>query len=236
MWPSIITIDNFLSKADLETVLEHVDAGRFGDGAVSAGGGNLLVKNNLEMAPEQQYIEVVKIVERSVRQSIELNYTVFPRTLTRAIVSRYTEGMSYGEHIDSPVIGFMVQNQAYGPFGQNYVRSDFSMTVFLSEPDSYDGGELSFDSPWGAQRYKLAPGCAVLYPTGIPHEVTAVTRGTRLAAVLWMQSMIRDHEIRRLVSDINRLARQLQVVDPDSPESEFARDIASTALRVTAEI
>ncbi len=236
MWPNIVTIDGFLDRGDLEAVLDRVDTGQFLDGSVSAGGGNLEVKHNREMAPEQQYVEVVKIVERAVRASEELNFAVFPRAVTRAIVSRYDEGMSYGSHIDSAIMGFMTQGQAYGPFGQNYVRSDFSMTVFLAEPDTYEGGELSFDSPWGAQNYKLPAGTAIVYPTGLPHEVTAVTKGTRLAAVLWLQSMIRDHEQRRLVSDLHRLADQLRRRHPDTAEAQSARDLAATALRLTADI
>jgi PKHD-type hydroxylase len=236
MWPAIITIDNFLDKDDLETILESVDSARFVDGEVTAQGGNLAVKNNEEMIPEQQYVEIVKLVERVVKTSPELNYTVFPRSITRAIINRYDVGMSYGMHIDSPVIGFMSQSQALGPFGQNYLRSDFSMTVFLSAPDTYDGGELTFASPWGAQTYKLRPGAAVVYPTGMQHEVTEVTRGSRVAAVLWLQSMIRDHEQRRLVTDMHRLAHDLIERDPDSPEATSARDIAANALRLAADV
>jgi PKHD-type hydroxylase len=236
MWPSILTIEDFLTPADLDAVVDRVESATFIDGAVSAGSGNLEVKRNLEMAPDQSYVEVVKVIERSIRDSLELNYSVFPRAITRAIVSRYDEGMCYGTHIDSPIMGFLVQGQAYGPFGQNYVRSDFSMTVFLAEPDSYDGGDLCFDSPWGTQTYKLAAGSAVVYPTGLPHQVTPVTKGSRLAAVLWLQSMIRDHEQRRLVSEMNLLANRLRSLDPDSPETQLARDLAATALRINADI
>lgn len=236
MWPSILTIDGFVPRQDLETIVQAIENARFVDGSVSAGGVNLDVKKNQEMAPEERYVDIVKILERTVRQSSELNYTVFPRSITRAIVSRYEVGMEYGEHIDSPVMGFMTQARAVGPFGQNYVRSDFSMTVFLSEPDSYDGGELCFESPWGMQKYKLPPGAAVTYPTGIPHSVTPVTRGTRLAAVLWIQSMIRDHEQRRLVSEMNRLARRLTSMNGNSDEAHLARDLAATALRVSADV
>jgi PKHD-type hydroxylase len=236
MWPTIVTIDNFLDKSELDIVRERIGAARFQDGAVSAGEANRMVKSNLEMAPEQQYVEVVRIVERAIKESVELNYTVFPRSITRAIVSRYEEGMAYGTHIDSAIMGFMAQAQGHGPFGQNYVRSDFSMTVFLAEPDSYEGGELSFDSPWGNRRYKLAAGSAIAYPTGIPHQVTPVTRGVRLAAVLWMQSMIRDHDQRRLVSDMNRLADRLLGKDPESADAQLAKDIATTALRISADV
>lgn len=236
MWPSIITVHDLIDPSELDTISDTISEASFVDGSVSAGGVNLAVKTNREMAPEQTYVAVVKVIEQAIRQNVVLNYAVFPRTITRAIISRYDVGMSYGEHIDSPVMGFMTQGRAVGPFGQNYVRSDFSMTVFLADVDSYDGGELAFESPWGVQTYKLPPGSAVVYPTGIPHSVTPVTRGTRLAAVLWIQSMIRDHEQRRLVADLNRFARHLTSVDPDSQEAATARDLASTALRLSADV
>ena len=236
MWPSIITIENFLAKDDVETIQESIDAAEFVDGGVSAGGGNLDVKDNREMAPDRQYVDVVKIVERAVKTSVQLNYTVFPRAISRAIVNRYDVGMAYGEHVDSPVMGFMAQHQALGPFGQNYLRSDFSMTVFLSDPGSYGGGELRFASPWGDQLYKLAAGSAVVYPTGVPHEVTTVTQGTRLAAVLWLQSMIGDHAQRDLVSRLNALAGDLLAEQPGSPLAARARDLAADALRLAADV
>jgi len=236
MWPSIITIDNFLDEADLTAIHDKIATSGFVDGHVSAGGPNLGVKHNQEMATGPGYVEVVKLVERAVKTNIELNYTVFPRAITRSIVSKYEIGMSYGMHIDAPVMGFMAQSAAFGSFGQNYVRSDFSMTVFLSEPESYEGGELSFDSPWGEHKYKLSQGGAIVYPTGLPHEVVPVSYGTRLAAVLWLQSMIRDHEQRRLATDVNRLVRQLMEKDPESPETLLAMEIAANALRTFADV
>jgi PKHD-type hydroxylase len=236
MWPSIKTIDNFLSPDDLAIIRKGIDDASFRDGAVSAGGGNLMVKNNLEMSPDQQYADLVRTVEQAVRTNTELNTTVFPRAITRAIFSRYDEGMGYGTHVDSAVIGFLNQGTAYGPFGQNYLRTDFSMTIFLAEPDTYGGGELSFGSPWGDRTYKLMPGAAVFYPTGIPHEVRPVTYGTRLAAVVWLQSMIHDTEQRKLIGDLTHLAGLLLEKDPDSTEAALARDIASNALRLAADV
>jgi len=236
MWPSITTIDGFLNEDELAIIRKGLDEANFEDGAVSAAGGNLLVKNNREMASDQQYVELVKIVETAVRRNIELNTMVFPRAITRTIFSRYDEGMAYGTHVDSAVIGFLKQANAFGTFGQNYLRTDFSMTIFLAEPDTYGGGELSFGSPWGERQYKLLPGCAVFYPTGIPHEVRPVTYGTRLAAVLWLQSMIHNHEQRQLVADLTQLAAILLTKDADSVEAHMARDIASTALRLSADV
>jgi PKHD-type hydroxylase len=236
MWPSIITISDFISSDDLATIQAEIAEATFVGGEVSAGGAALAAKSNREMAPEAQYVEIVKIVERAVRQSYELNYSVFPRHITRAIISRYDVGMTYGEHIDAAVMGFMDQSRAMGPFGQNYVRSDYSMTVFLADPDSYDGGELCFDSPWGPLKYKLPAGSAVAYPTGIVHSVLPVSRGVRLAAVLWMQSMIHDHESRRLVADLNSLANRLGSMRGLDDEADVARNIAATALRIVADI
>lgn len=236
MWPSIITISDFISPDDLAAIQSEIADATFVGGDVSAGGAALATKHNQEMAPQAHYVEIVKIVERAVRESYELNFTVFPRHVTRAIISRYGIGMTYGEHIDSAVMGFMDQSRAMGPFGQNYVRSDFSMTVFLADPDSYDGGELCFDSPWGPQKYKLPAGSAVAYPTGIMHSVLPVSRGVRLAAVVWMQSMIHDHESRRLVADLNSLASRLGSMRGLDDEAEVARNIAATALRIVADI
>jgi PKHD-type hydroxylase len=236
MWPSILTINDLIDQKDLSEIRIGLDEARYLDGGVTAKGTNLAVKNNLELAPEVKYVETVKRLEKAIRENAELNYNIFPKRITRAIVSRYDQGMAYGEHIDSPVMGFMEQTRAMAPFGQNYVRSDFSMTIFLAEPDSYDGGELCFDSPWGVQTYKLPPGSAVTYPTGIPHSVSPVTRGTRLAAVLWLQSMIRDHEMRRLVADMSTLAQQLSLAGSCDDEADMARNLAATALRIVADV
>lgn len=236
MWPSIIIIDNFLDGDQLSHARDLAESANFRGGGVTAGGGNLQVKNNEEMEPDPSYVELVKMIEQTVKQNQLISYSMFPRTISRPIINRYEEGMYYGEHIDSPVLGFSAQGAAAGPYGQNFVRSDFSMTVFLSDPDSYDGGELKFTSPLGEHLYKLPAGSAVAYPTGLPHRVMPVSNGARVAAILWLQSMVRDHESRRMISDLYALADRVATALPDSEEARLAGDCASNALRINADL
>lgn len=236
MWPSIITIDDFLDAEQLRRAQDLVAQADFVDGAVTAAGGNLSVKRNQEMNPGQGYVEVVKMVEQAVKSNDTIRYQVFPRTMTRPIISRYDDGMHYGEHIDSPVMGLSSQGSAMGPLGQNLVRSDFSMTVFLSDPANYQGGELTFGTPHGDHTYKLAAGSAVCYPTGLPHQVTPVSNGVRTAVVLWMQSIVHDHESRTMIADLYHLADLLETASPGSREAKLARECASNALRINASV
>jgi PKHD-type hydroxylase len=236
MWPPVFTIDNLVGPGDLGQIAEAAAGGTFVDGSTSTGGINRQVKHNQEMAPGEAYLRAARLIERALRDSDTFNQATFPRAMTRPILSRYAAGMGYGEHVDSAVIGYMSQSRATGAFGQNYVRSDFAMTIFLADPDSYDGGELHLEIPAGHQRYKLPAGSAALYPPGIPHSVVPVSRGTRLAAVLWIQSMIDDHERRQLVTEVHQLARHLATTRSGSPEAELAMEVAAHALRLSADV
>jgi len=144
--------------------------------------------------------------------------------------------MLYGTHIDAAVTGFRSQAVALGRYGQNYVRNDFAMTIFLVGPDSYVGGELCIYTPAGRLTYKLSQGSAVVYPAGMPHAVAAVERGTRMVAVVWLQSMIHDHERRNLVTDMDRLARQVSAKRVASREAELAKNVAARALLRSAQV
>src|SRR5262245_25519360 len=139
----ISKIDNILSHGTLAKIREVIHTAKFVDGRISGGGERN--KKNLELAPEtERYIEMLNIVEVAVKENAEFNLTAFPRYMTRPIFSRYDVGMFYKTHIDNPVMGFMPKTSDLRPVGNNYVRSDLSMTLFLSDPDSYDGGELTF--------------------------------------------------------------------------------------------
>ena len=122
-----------------------------------------------------------------------------PLRAAAPLYARYVPGMAYGEHLDDPIMG------GEGP----PYRSDVAVTVFLSGPGDYDGGELVVRLPFGEQRVKLAAGDAVLYPAGSLHHVSPVTRGERLVAVTWVQSVVRDPALRlEALSGIVAFARQ----------------------------
>ena len=100
-----------------------------------------------------------------------------PRHIAAFRIDRYRVGMAYGNHPDNPLIG-----------DSETLRSDISMTVFLSDPASYDGGELRLETPFGAEEAKLCPGDAVVYATVVPHEAVEIARGVRVAVIGWLQS------------------------------------------------
>jgi PKHD-type hydroxylase len=235
----VTRIDGILDAERLSRVRTIIDAANFVDGRIS--GGTARDKKNLEMAPEtDRYVEVLTIVEAAVRESLEFNLTAYPRYMTRPIFSRYEEGMYYDQHVDLPVMGFMSANKpgsrGLGPVGANYVRSDLSMTVFLGEPSDYDGGELIFEGPFGPICAKPTAGSGILYPTGSRHSVGRVTRGVRLAAVFWIQTMFPVEAHRRAVIDAQRLMSLIKKRAPDSPEHILAQDSFYNLCRMLATV
>ncbi|HEX5736604.1 MAG TPA: Fe2+-dependent dioxygenase [Blastocatellia bacterium] len=235
----ISRIDNILGKDALASVRKILETSKFVDGKIS--GGNARNKNNLELAPEsEKYVEVINIIERAVRENVEFNLTSFPRYMTRPIISRYEAGMFYKEHVDLPVMGFMSMGQPMGrwlsPVGQNYVRSDLSMTLFLNDSESYSGGELMFEGVGGATKVKLDAGSAILYPTGSRHSVAPITRGIRYAAILWIQTLFPTEAQRRAVYDARRLLEMVSNIAPQSEAHNLAQESFYNLCRIFAEV
>ena len=128
----------------------------------------------------------------------------FPARVTKPLMSRYVPGMEYGAHFDNPLMG-----------GDPPLRTDISGTLFLADPADYDGGELVVETLQGRQTAKLAAGDLVLYPSTRLHFVAPVTRGTRLAAIFWIQSVIRDHEQRALLLELSHALDALGTAGAD---------------------
>lgn len=235
----ISRIDGILDREKLAKVKGVIEKASFVDGLISGGGEGH--KKNLELSPgTENYIEVLNITERAVRENKEFMLTAFPRYMTRPIISRYEVGMFYKEHIDFPVMGFVSPNQTMGrglsPLGHNYVRSDLSMTLFLSDPDSYDGGELTFTWPTGPIKIKLEAGSAILYPTGARHSVSMVTRGVRYAAIFWVQSMFPVEAHRQAACNAHKLVMTIGKTAPDSDAYNLAQDNFYDLCRILAEV
>jgi PKHD-type hydroxylase len=231
----ISKIDNVLTPEKLVRVQKIVETAKFIDGRIS--GGTERNKKNLEMAPEtERYVEMVKIVESAVRENTEFNLTAFPRYMTRPIFSRYDVGMYYKSHVDNPVMGFMSMNYDLRPVGDSYVRSDLSMTLFLNDPDSYDGGELAFEWSVETVKVKLKGGSAILYPTGSRHSVVPVTRGARYAAIFWVQTMFPVEAHRKAVYDARRLMNMIGKQAPDSDLFGLAQENYFNLSRIFAQV
>ncbi len=199
----IVTIDALLDASELATARSLLASARWSDGRITAGAQAALAKNNQQLPEDEPHQATLR---RLVLQALSRSATFFAAALPLKILppffNRYTgETNTYGAHVD----GAMRQ----APDG-SYVRTDLAATLFLSDPASYDGGELLIDDTFGHQRIKLAAGSLVLYPSSSVHQVTPVTRGERLASFMFMQSMVRDESRRRLLYEMDMALLQLR--------------------------
>ena len=221
-------IADVLAPAELEQVRALAASGKFSDGKGSAVGAAASVKANqqAELSPEQ-HGALANIVFPALRRHREFKRLALPVELSVLMINRYAPGMKYGAHYDAP---FMA-----APNGKE-IRADLSATLFLTPPADYDGGELCIVTASQEQRVKLKAGDLCLYPSGHLHQVAEVTRGARLAVVFWVQSMIRDHEKRHLVSDLDGVVGSLAERMPGSVELRNASGVVNALMRLWGEI
>jgi PKHD-type hydroxylase len=179
-----------LEPAELRQVLEGLERHAFADGKRSAGLAAARVKENEELPPGDDALELSALVARAIDRHEGFHDACWPHTILHPMFSRYLPGMRYGAHSDSPVM-------------HDDVRTDLAMTLFLSDPASYDGGELVVDVGPREHRVKAPMNHLVVYACGNLHRVEPLTRGVRLAAVSWAQSMIRDPRAREILYDLS---------------------------------
>lgn len=185
----VVTIDHVLNPEELAAIRGKLAEAVWAEG-VSAGPQALLAKRNQQLPEDSEILRDLRIlVMRALNRSHLLVTAALPFKIMPPNFNRYTgETNRYGLHTDSTLRPL--------PDG-SYLRTDISATLFLSEPDEYDGGELSIEDTYGRHRVKLAAGSLVVYPSGSIHEVTPVTGGERLACYMFMQSLVKDQESRR---------------------------------------
>jgi|SRR5579875_714627 len=188
--------------AECRRALERVE---WVDGRVTAGHLSIPVKRNAQVSEEHP---VARELGRMILDTLERNplfmSAALPAKIVPPLFNRYAEGQSYGPHVDGSVRPVA---------GGRRVRTDLAATLFLSELEEYDGGELVIDDTFGPQRIRLPAGSLVLYPASSVHHVTPVTRGARIASFFWIQSMVRDDHKRRMLfgldASIQNLGREL---------------------------
>lgn len=170
-------VPKLLSAEQVATARLLLQQGSWTDGRVTAGAEAARSKNNRQLEPgTASYRELAELVKQSLHQSEPFKALALPLRMSSVLFSRYDVGMEYGPHTDD----------AYRPLER--LRTDLAVTIFLSDPDSYEGGALVV----GDSAVRPAAGDAVVYPATTVHRVSQVTRGTRLAAVFWVQSLVRD--------------------------------------------
>ena len=220
----ILCIDQILD-ADALTAIRAVIAGaRFRDGRETAGWHAAMVKHNRQ-ADAGDAAKAAALVEQALAQNALFQIAALPQRLGPILLNRYEPGMDYGSHVDDALMGR----------GAERLRSDVSFTVFLDDPNSYEGGELVIDGPAGESDYKLAAGACLLYPATSLHRVAPVTRGTRHAAVGWAQSLVRSAERREMLFDLDTARRAVFESQGKSPAFDLLAKTYANLLRHWAE-
>lgn len=193
----MIHIPGVLSAEELAALRARLREGQWADGRETAGGQSASVKNNLQIPPDSELgRELSTFVLRKLGSNPLYNSAVLPLRLVPPLFNRYDEGMSFGAHVDNalrPIPGT----------GQR-IRTDVSSTLFISDLDEYDGGELVLYGPSEEKRVRLPAGDMIVYPTTALHSVSPVTRGSRWASFFWAQSTVRSQEHRSILFDLDQ--------------------------------
>jgi PKHD-type hydroxylase len=192
----LITIDALLAPDEAARTLALLDQAPWIDGARTAGAVAREAKHNEQVDetwPEGRAL--AEQIAQRLRSHPRFISAVLPRTLHPPRFNRYRGGGQYGAHVDAALMH---------PAGASTpMRTDLSATLFLADPADYDGGVLEIETAFGVQPVKLAAGDLVLYPASSLHRVTPVTRGARVAAFLWVESLVRDAALRELLFDLD---------------------------------
>lgn len=191
----MIVLKSLLPPDEVSALTAAIARGDFTDGAATAGRAAKAVKHNDQLEGGAAYETATRAVRKALDRHPLYKAYARPKSLIRMLVSRYGSGMAYGTHTDEPLMG-----------GK---RVDLSFTVFLSDPDSYEGGELVLFGNGEPQAVKLDAGDAVLYPTQLLHRVEAVRSGERLAVVGWVRSLIGDPLKRQTLFELDMATRTL---------------------------
>ncbi len=217
----ILAIDELLSPAETEALRESAGGLSFGDGKATAGRYARDVKANDQAVASPERDALLDMVQRKIAGHEVFAAAVRPRAFTPLILSRYREGQTYGMHVDDALM--------------RGVRTDVSFTLFLSDPDSYDGGALEIADTFESREIKLPAGGLVLYPSTTLHRVTPVMRGERLAVVGWAQSWLRNAGQREIVFDLDRAVAAVHGQDGKSELFDTLAKTRSNLLRMWAD-
>ncbi len=203
----LLRIDQALAPDELAEVRQLILAADWADGRITAGSQSGAVKNNRQLPEDLPAARQARhIVSRALARNPLFVTGALPKTVYPPLFNRYGgRSNHFGDHIDNAVRTHAAT--------ASHVRTDISCTLFLSDPASYDGGELVLQHSYGEQRIKLAAGDLVLYPGSSVHRVAPVTRGERLASFFWIESMVRQDDQRRLLYEMDMAITALRQQD-----------------------
>lgn len=198
----LTVIENVLTKAQVSDFRARLATADWQDGAATAGTRSIAVKQNFQLARTDPLgRELGDVILRQLGNHAEFVSASLAEKVWPPVFNRYRDGGHYGTHSDAALMRL--------PESGVTIRSDLSATLFLCEPEEYEGGELLAETAFGAQAVKLAAGDMVLYPSSSLHQVRPVTRGERICAITWLQSAVADTSARTLLYDLDCSIRAL---------------------------
>jgi PKHD-type hydroxylase len=221
--PDVLNADEV---AHFRAALSRAD---WSDGRVTAGAQAAQVKNNLQLTEDHPVArELGDIILRKLARNPLFTSAALPLKVFPPLFNRYEGGGNFGMHIDTAV--------RYTSLPPHRVRTDISATLFLAGPEEYDGGELTVEDTYGRHKVKLPAGHMILYPSSSLHEVTPVTRGARIAAFFWVQSMVRDDAKRSMLFEMDNAIQRINRDVPNHPSAVQLTGVYHNLLRTWAEL
>jgi PKHD-type hydroxylase len=220
----LLHLPGILSAGQLAECRELLSQAEWVDGRTTAGHRFARVKHNRQL-PERHPVarQLGDLILGTLERSPLFMSAALPKKIVPPLFNRYEGGETYGDHVDGAI--FPIAGTPHR------VRTDLAATLFLTPVADYDGGELVIDDIYGAHRVKLPAGSMILYPGSSLHRVEPVTRGTRLAAFFWIESMVRGVEQRRLLFDLDSAIRELTAVARDHPAIDRLINVYHNLLR-----
>ncbi len=225
----LLHIPEVLTKDQVARIRDDLRQAEWVDGATTAGAQAIQVKRNLQLrtgSPEAAALG--KIIADALNRHPLFISAALPARMLPPMFNRYEGSGHYGNHVDNAI--------HYDPSRGTSVRTDVSTTVFLCEPEEYEGGELIVEDTYGTHEVKLAAGDAIVYPATSLHRVEPVTRGMRLASFLWTQSMVKDDWRRKMLFDLDMTILKLRQRLGDSEETVALTGHYHNLLRQWAEL
>src|SRR5580698_1409671 len=225
----LLTIPDVLTPEQIQYARQKLAAAEWVDGRVTAGHQSSLAKDNMQI-PEGHPVaqEIGELILQTLGQNLLFISAALPMKVFPPLFNRYSGGQSFGTHVDNAI------RHVKGT--SHRVRSDLSATLFFSQPEEYDGGELVIEDTYGIHTVKLPAGHMVLYPSSSLHNVRPVTRGARVSSFFWIQSMIRDDGDRTLLFDLDNVTQRLTAEQATSPNAIKLTGIYHNLLRRWAEV
>lgn len=224
----LLQIPDVLTPAQVAECRTALAAADWADGRATAGYQSARVKNNRQLPETHRTAQRLgDMILTALDRNPLFMSGALPMKVVPPLFNRYEGGETYGNHIDGairPIAGT-----------PHRVRTDLSATLFLTEPADYDGGELTIEDTFGTQQVKLKAGDMILYPGTSLHRVEPVTRGVRLAAFFWIQSMIRDDGQRKMLFDLDTAIQQLARISPDQGPVMAVTNVYHNLLRQWAD-